>query len=333
MSHTFDVRFAPSAGLAALLAQPSNTLRWKGSGRISIQPGAITIAVNRGLLSQGGTRRIAAGQLREVYREGESLRLEFSGPDNKREVLPLWARHRDDAAEIVRLLPTTRTVEVEQPPSGNRAEKFRADPRAFGVLFAVALLIAAAVIGMQRSQMQSRPSVAETPAKPVADGVSTDARTSAELAVIEFPAPALLQLNIEDPVVPIPKGTRAYEIARMQIAQFEREAAALLDEYKTYRTQRETDVLTTDEYVRKLRDVIEAGWWKVTFRILEDPVFDDPALVGLRASLLAAARNWRAFLALYSEGQIENSQVLISRSFALLERAEAMEWRARLYAQ
>ncbi len=333
MSHTFDVRFAPSAGFAALLAQPSNTLRWKGSGRISIQPGAVTIAVNRGLLSQGGSRRIAAGELREVYREGESLRLEFSGPDNTREVLPLWARDRDDAAEIVRLLPTKRTVEVEQPSAGLSAPTFRPDPRAFGVLLAAIVLIAAAVIGMQRSKIQAPPAVSESAPEPAADAPSTDAQTPAELAIIEFPAPALLQMNTDEPVIPIPKGTRAYEIARMQIAQFGRESAALLDEYKTYRTQRETDVLTTDEYVKRLRDSIEAGWWKVTFRILEDPVFDDPALVGLRASLLAAARNWRAFLALYSEGQLENSQLLISRSFALLERAEAMERRASLYAQ
>jgi hypothetical protein len=333
LSHTFDVRFAPSAGLGALLAQPSNTLRWKGTGRISIQPDAVTIAVNRGWLSWGRSRRIAAGALREVYREGESLRLEFSGPDNTREFLPLWARDRDDAAQIVRLLPTTRTVEVEQSASGKHAPRFRPDPRAFGVLLAMIVLIVAAVIGMQRSKIQSRPAVAESAPELAIDTASTDARTPPELATIEFPDPALLQINIDDPAVPIPKGTRAYQAARMQIMQFEREAAALLDEYKTYRTQREADVLTTDEYLKKLRDSIEAGWWKVTFRILGDPVFDDPALVGLRASQLAAARNWRAFIALYSEGQIENSQVLISRSFAMLERAEAMERRARLYAE
>src|SRR5688572_9453451 len=78
LSHTFDVRFAPSSGLAAILAEPANTLRWKGAGRISIQPGVVTIAVKRGLFLHKRSRRIAAEQLREVYREGDALRLEFS---------------------------------------------------------------------------------------------------------------------------------------------------------------------------------------------------------------------------------------------------------------
>src|SRR5690606_8680313 len=136
-------------GLAALLAQPSNTLRWKGSGRISIQPGAVTIAVNRGLLSQGRSRRISPEELREVYREGNSVRLGFSGADNSREILPLWTGDREVAAEIVRLLPTKRTVEVELPA---RAPKFRPDPRAFGGLFALAIVIVGAAIGLRRSE-------------------------------------------------------------------------------------------------------------------------------------------------------------------------------------
>jgi hypothetical protein len=331
LSHTFDVRFAPSAGLAAVLAEPANTLRWKGAGRISIQPGAVTIAVKRGLLSHGGSRRISAEQLREVYREGEELRLEFSGPGNEREVVPLWADNREAAAEIVRLLPTTRTVEVEQATK-KRAPKFRPDPRAFGWLLALAVVIAGAVIGLQRSRVQT-PLVAQ-PMTPVteAEAGPVEAGVPSELATVEIPE-ATLPIRIDDPVVPVPRGTRAYGIAQAQLALFEKESAALLDEYKTYRTQRETDVLSTDAYLEKLSNSLEMGWWNVTFRILEEPRFEDPALVGLRATMLASARSWRAFLELYAEGQQRNDQILISRSFAWLDRAEAMQRRARLYVE
>jgi hypothetical protein len=326
LSQTFDVRFAPTEGLAAVLAAPANTLRWKGAGRISIQPGAITIAVKRGLLTafaRDRSRRITAGQLREVYREGAALRLEFSSPGNAREVLPLWANDREAAAEIVRLLPTSRTVEVEQA-SSKREAKFRPDPRAFGGLLTAALVIAVGVIALQRSRLvtvPAAPAAAPTTREPV--------KVAPELAPVEIPA-VRLPIRIEDPITPVPKGTPAYGIAQAQLALFEKESAALLDEYRGYRTQLETDVLSTQAFADKL-GTLELGWWNVTFRILEEPQFEDPALIGLRATQLAAARNWRAFLDLYTEGQLRNDQVLISRSFVLLERAEQMQARARGY--
>jgi hypothetical protein len=328
LSHTFDVRFAPSGGIAAVLAEPANTLRWKGSGRLSISSESVTIAAKRGLLSlfaRDRSRRIPAGQLREVYREGAALRLEFTGVENAREVMPLWAHDRESAAEIVRLLPTTRTVEVEQT-TGRTPPKFRPDLRAIGGLFAGVLVIAAAVFVLQPSR-EAPPVIAASTraeARPVV--------TTPELAPVEFP-PKQLLIRLDDPVVPVPRGTRAYGIAQAQLALFEKESAALLEEYRTYRTQRETDVLTTEAFVEKLGNSLEMGWWNVTFRILEEPQFDDPSLVGLRATLLTAARNWRAFLNLYAEGQLGNDQVLISRSFALLERAEQMQARARLYVR
>ena len=328
LSHTFDIRFAPSAGLAALLAQPSNTLRWKGSGRINIQPGAITIAVNRGLLSQGGTRRIAAGQLREVYREGNAVRLEFSGADNSREILPLWADDREVAAEIVRLLPTERTVEVELPA---RAPKFRPDPRAFGGLLALAIVIVGAVVGLRRSEV-APPPVTAAPEVEAAPVEARPAPATPELATVEIPE-AELPVRFDEPVVPIPPGTRAHKFAVAQVALFDKQAVALLEEYRLYRTMLEDDALTFDGYIAKLEGPLEGGWWAVTFRILEDPAYDAPELVGLRATQLAAARHWRAFIELYVEGLRTQDRTLIPRAFDLLSRAEWMQVRARQYVQ
>src|SRR5688572_32865876 len=87
MAHTFEIRFARSAGLAGLFEAPGNSFRWKGAGRLSIDAQGISIAVKRGLtnlLSRRRSHRIAAAELTEVYREGDALRLEF-GSDNRRE--------------------------------------------------------------------------------------------------------------------------------------------------------------------------------------------------------------------------------------------------------
>src|SRR5687767_6978410 len=103
MSHTFDIRFAHSQGLAAVLEAPANIFLWKGAGRLSIDAEGINFAVKRGLaniLSRRRSHRISVGELTEVYREGEALRFGF-GAHPDRQVLPLWANDTEAAARIV----------------------------------------------------------------------------------------------------------------------------------------------------------------------------------------------------------------------------------------
>jgi hypothetical protein len=117
MAHTFEIRFARSAGFAAMLEAPSNSFRWTGSGRLSIDASGISVALKRGLSSlliRNRMRRIPAANLKEVFREGESLRVEFATDKSARVSLQFWAHDRDTAAQIVSLLPTTRTFELEE---------------------------------------------------------------------------------------------------------------------------------------------------------------------------------------------------------------------------
>ena len=115
MAQTFDIRFARTPGLAALLEVPENRFRWKGGGLLRIDSRGISIGLKRGLLALLGgkrTQRIPSEDLRAVYREGEAVRVEYqSGSANV--VLPFWADNRDAAAQIVRMLPTSQTVEIE----------------------------------------------------------------------------------------------------------------------------------------------------------------------------------------------------------------------------
>ena len=48
MAHTFDIRFDRSAGFSALLEAPTNSFRWKGSGRLSIDAAGMNVACRRG---------------------------------------------------------------------------------------------------------------------------------------------------------------------------------------------------------------------------------------------------------------------------------------------
>lgn len=152
MPHTFDIRFARTAGLAAILEAPGNAFRWKGSGRLSIHPESITIAVKRGmttLFAVDRSRRIEAANLKEVYREGDALRLEFTSAGAMRNVLPFWVGDAEVAAEIVRLLPTQRTVELEHRTDSS-ARKYRFDWRLVTWLITGVLALGIGALVLQR---------------------------------------------------------------------------------------------------------------------------------------------------------------------------------------
>ena len=116
MTHTFDIRFVRSGGLAGFFEAPANVFGWRGSGLLSIDAQGMRIEVKRSLVSllaRERSQRISAEDIREVYREGEALRIEFASDTAARATIPFWARDRETAAQIVNLLPTSRTVEIE----------------------------------------------------------------------------------------------------------------------------------------------------------------------------------------------------------------------------
>jgi hypothetical protein len=141
MPQTFDIRFDRVTGLSMLFDSPRNSFGWRGGGLLSVDAEGISVAVKRGvlsLLSRHRSQRIPAGSIREVYREGEALRVEFATGDNPRITLPFWAPDRATAAQIVESLPTTRTVEVEDEPGERRSA---GGARRLPLLMAAAVLL------------------------------------------------------------------------------------------------------------------------------------------------------------------------------------------------
>jgi len=212
MAQTFDIRFARSAGLAGLFEAPANEYRWKGEGRLSIDASGISVAARRGLLTlfvRSKSRRIAASNLLEVYREGNALRLEYSTPKSARAVLPFWASDRNAAAEIVTLLPTHHTVELEDVGTGH-SRKYRIDRRmaAWVVVGIVTLGMGARIL--QRYLAENRvaagaESIARPAALPAKDSAVGQASPSASDAGTRVSAGA--------PASRVPVVQPAYEIA------------------------------------------------------------------------------------------------------------------------
>lgn len=177
MAQTFDIRFA--AG--------ENTFGWRGGGQLRVDTQGLSFALKRGLaslLARRRSQRIPAEKIIEVYREGDALRVEFATADNPRAVLPFWARNREAAAEIVRLLPTPRTFEVEHGPTEARGQQ---RPVSWAGQVAIVIVLAAAAWILDRVRATEDSPVGPTT---VASREETAAATPAVSTTAAAPAAA-----------------------------------------------------------------------------------------------------------------------------------------------
>jgi hypothetical protein len=304
MASTFDIRFARTEGLAALFEAPGNRFRWKGTGRLSIDAQGISIAVKRGLgnlLLRRRSHRIAADQLTEVYREGAALRLEF-GADDQREVLPIWASGTEAAAEIVKLLPTSRTVELEH--ATRASGRFRVDWRLTAWIVVTVVLVAAVSLWWRQSSM----SLPVEQAAPVP-------------VVVGTPLSPIDQILSREGVKPLLRGTVEHDIALRQQAQFESELATLRSQYMALLAKPTIEAL----------DAMEPAWWGMTLRIDTSEEMSGPAFTGFREAQLAVIGSWRTTVALHAAGLRLKDDRLVELAAKQRALSEVYERLVRMY--
>jgi hypothetical protein len=371
MAQSFDIRFARSAGWMALLEAPTNSLRWKGGGLLSIDADGISIAVKRGLLTwfpRTRSRRIAASSLTDVYREGEALRLEFSTPQAARTVLPFWVGDREVAAQIVRLLPTQRTVELEHSTAGS-GRHFQFDGRLIAWLLTGVVVLGCGALALR---WYLTPSVVPVPAE--ARAKSSIAPAALPLAQVPLAAPTPPLQDV--PEIPIPVRLEAPELLApstdtAEVNPDSAPAEPLADgsiadvsplgwrvaawisggEIRVVAgmpargiARRQVDTFeaecaalraayqeTRDSPTAKNLQALDARWWDVTLRIYDSQEMQDPALGDLREIELAVARSWHSFLSSYAEGLRTGDATLIAKSFAELKFAESLASRVPQY--
>ena len=358
MTQTFDIRFARSAGLAGFFEAPANVFRWKGAGRLSIDATGFSIAVKRGLLALFGTRhthRISNENLRSVYREGEALRVEYETEKSTRVVLPFWAGDRATAAQIVRMLPTSQTVELEHSTDVTQSGMPGADWRVL-LTIGIALAVGAAAVWTLYSRTSSPlPMVNAEPAeatKPRDVGVAQQveieppalvagAAPPSSAAAMAPPAAAIpieafdsipKVSDSEVVVIPIARGTPSHEFALKELAVFEREAALLEYDYRQAHKLLMTGRVSPEVFAERLEE-FEMRWWDVTFHIYDNKQLEEPELLELRRVMLGAARRWRNFLSEYASGLRSGDHVMIAGPLGEVARAQEMRARARKFVR
>jgi hypothetical protein len=369
VAQTFDIRFAKTAGLAGFFEAPGNRFGWKGSGKLSIDAQGISVAVKRSLTNLFARRRshrVAAGEITQVYREGDALRLEF-GSESQRHILPIWATGRSDAEQIVKLLPTSSTVELEHAPDVKRVYKF--DWRLFICLAVMTVIFVIAGTALQWNLSRHYKFV-PAPWIPGSPGNAADGGASARHPSVapEEKSPALQQPAVNagagtsgltgqdktsarpiygdaDPMadaMPFPpnpelvdtpatdSGAAAATVvaaSRPATEPVTRKAQGDEISYREYRlymaelnSLRADYLYARDRLGRDRFAAVEAGWWKVTERVVQNKDFDDIAYIGQRELELAISRAWRAYL---SGGEEYDRELIES-----LERQLGEQWRA-----
>ncbi|HUQ11583.1 MAG TPA: hypothetical protein VM146_14815 [Steroidobacteraceae bacterium] len=342
--HTFDIRFAKSVGLAGLFEVPANQLGWKGSGRLSIDGQRISIAVKRGLLTlfSRPTRHFSADSLTEAYREGDALRLVF-GTREQPEVLSVWARGGEAAAEIVKLLPTLRTVELDHSTDG--ARRYRFDWKAALLLLALAVVAAAGISMALRGFGVALPGISSGPDSPTstsseqsqADGVGNEVanpRARAEAAEVSTRSrspgaatvaqssqvtgkrddqPAISATTANDGVEGASGSTDIPRAEILSYAYYGNEIDSLRQEYRDLRGATSAAVLAA----------LEERWWQMTVRIYLSTSGADyrPGA----CDVLALSRAWRNHLYFYAESLRTGDQSLMTLATGQLELAEELQ--------
>jgi hypothetical protein len=266
------------------------------------------------------SRRFSADSLTEAYREGDALRLVF-GTRDRHEILAVWARGGEVAAEIVKLLPTLRTVELDHSTDPSR--RYRFDWRTAMLLLILAVLAAVGISLLLRlsdvefegppPELVARPLPGAAPpvSEPAPDSSGTrranpvtDARGSssvqrpAPLATSPGKAPtsdsqaepgasqdtaALQPVDEDASYTPVESGAPSTPA----VAGY----ASVPEPMSSY----DAAVLMLRMFeVQSSREIDDDGWWQFTVRIHTTPEFQARDLWIIREAMLAVSRAWRA---------------------------------------
>jgi hypothetical protein len=127
----FQVLFSRPTGVSTRSDSRSNSFRWTGNGTIHILERGLVVSTKRRSplgFRTADERFVPASEICEVYREGESVRVDLRSDGQRGAFFQFWTANAATAGTIVRLLPTTRTIEYEGASAERVAVPKAAEP-------------------------------------------------------------------------------------------------------------------------------------------------------------------------------------------------------------
>lgn len=151
----FAVQFSRPRALPSRPDSRTNSYRWTGPGTIHILERGMLVMTRRRSpfgFRTADERFIAAAEICEVFREGDSVRVDLHGDAKTGGFFQFWTGNAAIAGTIVRLLPTTRTIEyesetAEQAPSPRAPLSLHRRRRERRRLVSAALIVGLVAVG------------------------------------------------------------------------------------------------------------------------------------------------------------------------------------------
>jgi hypothetical protein len=291
LPRTFPVRFNPTPGVAA-----QNSYRWVGAGSVLLDEQGIQVTAKR--LTLLGLRRtehfIHRSEILEVYREGDTIRIDLQD-EARRSFVRFWAEDAARAAEIVRLLPTTRTIELE-----GGAERAPKDDTYKSVLWyaSIVILILAAVLACFVFLSRSR---APIPRQQQPVGIQAPA--------VNHPARIPYALSLE---------------ARGDLQKFTPRIQALADQFAVAFDAVQRGNIPQQDFRVGLEKWLLPQWATLASQLPPTTV-TDPVRADADAQIYAVIVTWQLVLSTYAQGLRDNDYREVLKAFDYLRDAEAHE--------
>lgn len=296
----FPVTFSRPSDITGRPDTWPNSFRWFGKGTLRVtERGLLVSAKRRFAIGFHATeqRFVPATEISDVCREGNAVRVDLRGEPRNRDFFQFWTGDTSTAGTIVRLLPTKRTIEYEEPsatvpvpvPVPDRstpAPPRRRIDRAYALIsigFVVTLIAMGSLITATLLRDRTRGQ------KPAAPSSSTAVAPRSPVAPPRAVAP--------------PRPT-ALEIAnaRLALLRFDDRIDGLHAEFKMAFTALQRGYLTQSVFINGVNTWLRPQWQEL-YSELASGGQDDQSLDWLvRKRLMTAAVGWDGALREYVRG-------------------------------
>jgi hypothetical protein len=302
----FQVLFSRPADFAGRPDSLPNSFRWSGSGVIHImERGLLIIAKRRSAIGFHTTeqRFVPAAEICDVYREGNSVRVDLRGDLQQRGYFQFWTAAAATSGTIVRLLPTTRTIEYDGPsaisvpaPTTSSPHRRRASARTFVLIALIAGFIGiASLITADKLRHRQRPDV-------------SDQNVTAP-AIDSHNAPA------QRTVAPRPPNAAQIEAARAYLKRFDDRIDGLRAQYRMAFQALQSGSLSQPDFTEGI-DRWLLPQWRTLYDELASTRPEDGSLESVvRTHLLHVARGWDRGLDEYVRGLNDQNDTTVLEAF------------------
>jgi hypothetical protein len=321
----FRVTFSRPAQLAGRPDSPPNTFRWAGLGTLHIlERGLLVIAKRRFPLGFhiADERFVPASEICDVYREGPSVRVELRAAPRSGAFFQFWTDDAAAAATIVRLLPTTRTIEYEGP-SGRpvpvqKTHSLYRPGVATRAIKPIAVVVAVGLMGIASWMIANR-----VPHRP-----RTDAVAEAQKLAIPTVNPSDTSVARQSREL---QRTTAAELAAATayLARFDDRMDGLRSEHMMAFTALQSGNLSQQAFINGLHQWLIPQWRALYGELISKPPPGGSLDSRVRRHLIDAALGWDEALAEYGTGLQERNLGAVLKAFDRMSAAHAQQREAR----